>query len=91
MPGRQPHVLVELADPGPRGVHGTVGDLRRQRLVDGQGSRTRRHPEQGVGLAPQQGGDGVGDQLAARPGVRNDDNFHAWPADLRWDSWYRPI
>jgi len=36
-----------------------------------------------LGLAPEQLGHGLGDELATRLGVRNDDNFHAGPADLR--------
>ena len=82
VPGRQPDVLVELADPGPGGVHRAGRDLGRERLVDGQRGRAGRHAEQGVGLAADQGGHGLRDELAACLGVRDDDNFHAGPADL---------
>ncbi len=84
VPGGQADVLVELADPGPGDVDPADGDLGGEGLVDGQGSRAGRHAEQGVGLAADQGGHGLRDELAACLGVRDDDNFHAVPADLEW-------
>ncbi|GAA2974699.1 hypothetical protein GCM10020227_49260 [Streptomyces flavovirens] len=88
----QPDVLVELADAGPGGVHGTGADLRRQCPVDGQRGRAGGNAEQGVGLAAQQGRDGLRDEFPACRGVRDDDNFHAVPADLMSGvMWYRPI
>lgn len=80
---RQPDVLVELADTGARGVHGAGADLGRQRPVDGQRGRAGGNAEKGVGLAAQQGADGLRDEFAACLGVRDDDNFHAGPADLK--------
>ena len=76
VPGGQPDVLVELADAGPRHVHVTGGDLGGQRVVDRDRGRAGGHAEQRVGLAAPQGGDRLRDELAACPGVRDDDNFH---------------
>ncbi len=91
VPGRQADVLVELADPGLGGVDLAGLDLGGEGLVDGQRGRAGRHAEQGIGLAPHQGGHGLRDELAACLGVRDDDNFHAGPADLERVGWYRPI
>lgn len=81
--GRQSDVLVELADAGARGIHLAGADLCGQCLVDGQRGRTGGNAEKCVGLAAEQGADGSRDEFAACLGVRDDDNFHAGPADLR--------
>ncbi|GHF12923.1 hypothetical protein GCM10017776_33440 [Streptomyces griseoluteus] len=84
------------------GVHLARAHLGREGLVDGQRGGAGGHPEQGVGLAAKQLGHGFGYQLAARRGVRDDDNFHAGPADLEEGRrslgtggalavWFRPI
>lgn len=82
MVGGQADVLVELAHAGARDVHLAGADLGRERLVDGQRGRAGGDTEQRVGLAAQQGGHGLRDELAACLGVGDDDNFHAEPADL---------
>ena len=77
--GRQPDVLVELADPGRETSTSRGAHLGCEGLVDGQRGRSCGHAQERVGLASQQVGHCFGDELAAGGGVRNDDNFHEDP------------